>query len=233
MLVNLQGTLNLLEAARLTGVSKFVFFSSVGVLPPAQYEPLDVRHPVLLADKPPFNGFYSASKLSGEAACWAYLERYGLDFVVVRPCTVYGFGESPALRVRPMIEDALTGRPTRIRTGLTVARSYTHAADVATVAVLAAMQSAEVVEDRVFFGGTDGPMVTLGEIADIVRGLVPSADIEIGPELTDRERREGLYRRPVSIENARQQLGYEPRFPTMAEGLSDSVDKYRTWHALQ
>ena len=66
-----------------------------------------------------------------------------------------------------------------------------------------------------------------------MRGLVPSADIEIGPELTDRERREGLYRRPVSIENARQQLGYEPRFPTMAEGLSDSVDKYRTWHALQ
>jgi len=229
MQVNLHGTLNLLEASRLTGVKKFVFFSSVGVLPQAMYEPLDVKHPVLLPDKAPFNSFYSASKLSGEATCWAYKERYGLDFAVVRPCTVYGFGEMLATRSRQMIEKALAGRPTRIPTGSSVARSYTHAADVARVAVLAALQPPEKVQDRIFFGGMDGPMLTLQEVADVIKAQIPSADIEIGSDLTDAERREGLYRRRINIDNAREQLGYEPRFSDMAEGLADCIEKYRAW----
>jgi len=225
--LNLQGTLNVLEACRLLQINKVVCFSSVGVLAPAQYEPLDTSHPLLLPQVPPFNGFYSASKIAAEATAWAYTTTFGMDVTVVRPCTVYGFGESPALRIRPMLENALAGEPTRFPDGREVARSYTHAADVAEVAVLSAFHNTGEDEHRIFFAGTDGPLVTLGEIAQMVEELVPGADISLEPELTEAQTREGHYRRPVDITTTREQLGFKPKFASMQEGLSDSVDRYR------
>lgn len=225
--LNLQGTLNVLEASRLLGIRKVVCFSSVGVLAPAQYEPLDTRHPLLLPDVPPFNGFYSASKIATEALSWAYTTTFDMDVTVVRPCTVYGFGESPALRIRPMIIDALAGRPTRYPDGHGIARSYTHAADVAQVATLAAFHETPEGGDRIFFAGTDGPTVTLGEIGSLVGELIPGADIELGTEVTPAAIREAKYRRSVNITSTCEQLGYKPAFPTLKDGLADSVERYR------
>lgn len=225
--LNLNGTLNVLEAARLLGIRKVVTFSSIGVLAPAQYEPLDTRHPVLLPDEPPFNGFYSAAKIASEASAWAYTTTFGMDVTVVRPCTVYGFGEPPALRIRPMIIDALEGRPTRFPDGGRVGRSYTHAADVAEVAVLAAFHETPPGGDRIFFAGAEGPLVTQGEIAELVTELIPGADIEIADVLTPAQEREARYRRDVDISHTKEQLGFEAQFPTLRDGLIDSVERYR------
>ena len=49
MQVNLGGTLNILEAARLFGVRRVVYFSSIAVLPGLRYEPVDVNHAVMTA----------------------------------------------------------------------------------------------------------------------------------------------------------------------------------------
>src|SRR5207244_2174726 len=46
--VNFLGTIHVLEAARLFGVRRIVYFSSVGVLPARQYEPIDGAHPIFL-----------------------------------------------------------------------------------------------------------------------------------------------------------------------------------------
>ncbi|MET0323970.1 MAG: NAD(P)-dependent oxidoreductase [Ilumatobacteraceae bacterium] len=227
--LNLHGTLNVLEACRLLDINKVVCFSSIGVLAPAQHERLDTRHPVLLPDVPPFNGFYSLTKISAEAAAWAYTTTFGMDVTVIRPCTVYGFGESPALRIRPMIENALASRPTRFADGRDIGRSYTHAADVADVAVRAAFHETKPGGDRIFFAGTDGPLVTLGQVAEIVADLVPDADIEIGAETTEAGAREQQYRRAVDITSTREQLGYSPRFLDLRDGLADSVDRYRAY----
>lgn len=229
MRVNLDGTLNVLEGCRLFDVEKFVTLSSVGVLAPAEYEPLDVRHPLYTSSEPPFNAFYSASKIGAEAACWAYQTTYGLDFTVIRPVTIYGFGEGRGLRV--LIEDALAGRSTRIPTGRAVARSWTHASDVAKAIVLAAFHKTPPGGDRIFFGGTDGPCVTLGEIGQIVMELIPGADIEYGDRLSDREQHEMRFRRRVNIDNAREQLGYEPQFSNVRDGLAETAQNYLAYLA--
>ena len=56
--VNVGGTLNVLEVMVMFGVERLVNFSSIGVLPEVQYEPIDARHPVLLPTMGAGTGMY-------------------------------------------------------------------------------------------------------------------------------------------------------------------------------
>ncbi|HYO30564.1 MAG TPA: NAD(P)-dependent oxidoreductase [Thermomicrobiales bacterium] len=226
---NLAGTFNLLEASRLFGVGRFVNFSTIGVLPGLRSEPVDADHPVLLATEGPGASFYGAGKVAAEAFCWAYRQSYGLDFVTIRPSAVYGFGMRYPIYVKPMVENAVNGVPTRFAQGREFPRDYTHAADVAQLAVLAAHHPAEAVRDRVFYGATGRPLVTAGRVAELVGELVPGADIAIGPGLSEADEVEIRYRGVLSIENARAQLGYEPRYADIRAGLAEFVETYRRY----
>src|SRR6266571_4096454 len=55
---NVTGTINVFEAARRTGVRRVVDISSIGVLPPNQYQPIDAAHPIVLARHGPGSGAY-------------------------------------------------------------------------------------------------------------------------------------------------------------------------------
>lgn len=84
-MVNVLGTLNYLESARLNGVRRFVFASSgapVGECEPPIHEEV-VPHPV---------SPYGASKLAGEGYCSAYFRTYDLETVALRFGNVYGPG---------------------------------------------------------------------------------------------------------------------------------------------
>jgi nucleoside-diphosphate-sugar epimerase len=70
--VNLEGTVNVLECARLVGVERVVYFSSIGVLLAVQYQPIDGAHPIILPKAGPASGAYGAAKISGEAFCFAF-----------------------------------------------------------------------------------------------------------------------------------------------------------------
>lgn len=92
---NLMGTINLLEAAHMAGVSKFIYMSSEsiyglsfgkGLIRP-QYLPMDEEHPIVCTD------CYSLSKLYGEQACETF-SRHGMKTVALRPSFVAP-GRSP------------------------------------------------------------------------------------------------------------------------------------------
>jgi UDP-glucose 4-epimerase len=84
-LVNDQGTLNLLLAARDAAcLERFVYVSSSEVYGSAQRLPMDEEHP--LRPMTP----YAASKLAGEVHALAFFRTYGLPVVVVRPFNAYG-----------------------------------------------------------------------------------------------------------------------------------------------
>lgn len=229
--VNLGGTFNLLEVARLFDIKRVVYFSSIGVLPAIQYEPVDANHPVLLATEGPGASFYGAAKAAGEAFCWAYRQSFGLDFIILRPSAVYGFGMQWPLFVKPMVENAVQGLPTRFEQGREFPRDYTHAADVAQLALKALDIPAEKVRERVFYAATGRPLVTAGQVAEIVKGVIPSADIEIGPGLSDADLIEIRYRGVLSIQNAQEQLGYQPRFADIRVGVADYIETYRRYLA--
>jgi UDP-glucose 4-epimerase len=227
--VNLMGTIHVLEAARLFDIRRIVYFSSIGVLPARQYEPIDAAHPIFLAREAVPTGVYGASKIAGEAFCFAYNQAFGTDFRTIRPSAVYGFGMQWPIFVKPMVEGAVRGEPVTFESGGPFPRDYTHAADVASLA--AACLDGPDDADRIFYGATGEPLVTAADVARIVTELVPGTRIEIPDLLTEADQMELPYRGRLSIENARAQLGWQPRFANIRDGLADYVERYRAYLA--
>jgi nucleoside-diphosphate-sugar epimerase len=227
--VNLMGTIHVLEAARLFDIRRIVYFSSVGVLPARQYEPIDAAHPIFLPREAVPTGVYGASKIAGEAFCFAYNQAFGTDFRTIRPSAVYGFGMQWPIFVKPMVEGAVRGEPVAFESGGPFPRDYTHAADVASLA--AACLEGPDDADRIFYGATGQPLVTAGEVARIVMELVPGSVIEIPDVLTEADQMELPYRGRLSTQNAREQLGWQPRFTNIRDGLADYIHRYREFLA--
>lgn len=231
MTINTGGTFNVLEVARLFGIKRVVCFSSIGVLPSVQYQPIDVNHPVFLATEGPGSSFYGAAKVASEAFCWAYHQSFGVDFITLRPSAVYGFGMQWPLFIKPMVENSVRGLPTRFEKGREFPRDYTHASDVAQLVVKAVDIPANKVHDRVFYAATGRPLVTAGKLAEIIRKLILGADIEIGSGLSEADMLEIRYRGVLSVENAREQLGYEPEFGDIEKGVTNYIQAYRKYLA--
>jgi nucleoside-diphosphate-sugar epimerase len=81
--------------------------------------------------------------------------------------------------------------------------------------------------ERIFYAATGQPLRTANELADIVRARIATADIRIGPGLSDADKLEIRYRGVLSIDNARQCLRYQPRFLRLEDGVADYIEQYR------
>jgi len=222
------GTVNLLEACRLLGgVARFVYFSTIAVLGRVMYEPIDANHPTITAKEGPL-GAYSAGKLASEAFCFTYLQNFGVGIRIVRPSALYGFGMSwyAPNYVKNIVEPPLAGQPVRLATGGEVPRDYLNVVDIASLAV--AMLEGPDDADRVFWGGTGRTLRTGADVGEIVRELVPGADVEIGAEWSASDRLELPLRGQYSIENARA-LGWEPQFADLRDGITDYIARYRAF----
>lgn len=89
-LVNYQGTLHLLEAARNNDVKRFVFASSAALYGDEPTLPkIETMCPVTLSP-------YAVDKLASESACGMYTKLYGLETVCLRYFNVYGPKQDPS-----------------------------------------------------------------------------------------------------------------------------------------
>jgi UDP-glucuronate 4-epimerase len=116
-LVNVRGTMVLLDAARQAGVRKFVFASSSSIYGIANQVPFREGDFNNLPISP-----YAATKLAGEKICYTYSHLYNLPVVCLRFFTVYGPRQRPDLAIRkftamidrgqpiPMFGDGASGR---------------------------------------------------------------------------------------------------------------------------
>jgi nucleoside-diphosphate-sugar epimerase len=228
---NVRGTVNIYEAARRAGVRRVVDISSIGVLPANQYQPIDAAHPILLARSGPGSGAYGASKVAGEVFGFAFQLAYGLDVRIVRPSAVYGFGMQwhSANYMKQFVEPAVRGEPVRVSSGGKLPRDYTHVADVASLATRVVDCPDEA--DRIFYAATGGPLVTAAAAARIVAEFIPGSDIEVSDTMTPDDEVEASFRGVLSIENARAQLGWEPRYASLRAGIAEYILSYRAFLA--
>jgi UDP-glucose 4-epimerase len=228
---NVTGTLNILEAARRTGVERVVDISSIGVLPAIQYEPIDADHPIMLAREGPGSGAYGAAKASGELFAFAYQRAYGLDIRIVRPSAVYGFGMQwhSSNYMKEFVEPAVRGEPVRVPSGGRLPRDYTHVQDVATLTVR--VVDCDEDADRIFYAATGEPLVTAAQAARLVAELLPGSSIEVADAMTPADEVEASFRGVISITNAKAQLGWAPRYASLREGVGQYIDEYRSFLA--
>lgn len=163
---NVEGTRNILNAARGAGVARMVYTSSVATIGiPADGSAGDERTPAGLDD---MIGHYKRSKYLAEAAVLDAAKR-GLPVVIVNPSTPVGPGDIKPTPTGQLILDAASGRmPAYVDTGLNIV----HVDDVAAGHLLAFERGR--VGERYILGGEDMTLeVLLAQIAALVGRPAP------------------------------------------------------------
>src|SRR5437867_1250290 len=123
--VNVEGTVNLLEAARLNGVKKAILASSSSVYGVNSKIPFAEGDPIFCAISP-----YAASKLACEALGHVYHHVYGMDVVMLRFFTVYGPRQRPDLAIFKFANLISQGKPIPVYGDGKSARDYTYITDI-------------------------------------------------------------------------------------------------------
>ena len=123
--VNVEGTVNILEAARLSNVRKLTIASSSSVYGVNSRVPFSESDPVFHPISP-----YAASKLACEALGHAYHHVYGLDVVMLRFFTVYGARQRPDLAIHKFARLMRAGKPIPMFGDGSTARDYTFIDDI-------------------------------------------------------------------------------------------------------
>jgi NAD dependent epimerase/dehydratase len=100
---NVEGTYNVLEAARQLSLSDVIVTSTSETYGTAQYVPVDERHP-LVAQSP-----YSATKIAADQLALSYHRSFGLPVKIVRPFNTYGPRQSARAIVPTIIVQILSG----------------------------------------------------------------------------------------------------------------------------
>lgn len=208
---NTTGNLNLLEACRSFGISKFVLSSTSSVYGDGE-RPCKEDGP---ADRPVSP--YAASKRAAEMTCYTYHQQHGLDVTVLRYFTVYGPAGRPDMSVFRFIKQISEGNPIVVYGNGSQQRDFTFVGDIArgTIAALKPL-GFETVNL-----GSDRPVVLTEAISTIEKCLGKSAVIEHTP------------RHPAdvdatwaNIDKARVLLGWEPEI-SFEEGVSQAVAWYQ------
>jgi NAD dependent epimerase/dehydratase len=155
---NVNGTLNVLEAARRAGCRRLVHTSTSEVYGTPATLPIVETHP-LQGQSP-----YSASKIAADKLCEAYRCSFGVSVVILRPFNTYGPRQSTRAVLPTMLTQMLTGK-SEIRLGrLDPRRDLTFVSDTVTGFIKAA--ETEGIEGEVIQLGT-GRAASIQDLFDI------------------------------------------------------------------
>ncbi|MBI5800690.1 MAG: SDR family NAD(P)-dependent oxidoreductase [Verrucomicrobia bacterium] len=122
--VNVEGTVNLLEAARSRSVRKVTIASSSSVYGVNAKVPFSEADPIFSAISP-----YAASKLACEALGHTYHHVYGMDIAMLRFFTVYGPRQRPDLAIHKFASLISAGKSIPVFGDGSTARDYTYVTD--------------------------------------------------------------------------------------------------------
>ncbi|HEY4951945.1 MAG TPA: SDR family NAD(P)-dependent oxidoreductase [Verrucomicrobiae bacterium] len=122
--VNVEGTVNVLEAARKSGVKKIIIASSSSVYGVNSKVPFSENDPIVSAISP-----YAASKLACEALGHVYHHVYKMDVTMLRFFTVYGPRQRPDLATCKFAKLIMAGKPIPVFGDGSTARDYTFVSD--------------------------------------------------------------------------------------------------------
>lgn len=218
--VNVEGTVNLLEAARLHGITRFLFTSSSSVYDPLVRDapPLPLRESdATLRPVSP----YGASKRAAELYCSSYSDVYGLHTTCLRLFSVYGPCQRPDLAIHKFTRLLIEGRPVPIFGDGSSLRDYTYVDD-AVAGIVAAL-------DRIGSGPRRHRVYNLGAgRTTTLHDLLKLLERAVGRDaVLDRHADQAgdVFATLADTSRARDELGYAPTV-SIEEGVARFVKWY-------
>jgi len=216
MTLNVVGTFNYLEAARLNDVPRFVFASSgapAGEVEPPIHEELP-PHPV---------SPYGASKLAGEGYCSAYYKTFGIDTVMLRFGNVYGPGSlHKSSVVAKFIRQAMDGEILEIYGDGSQTRDFIYIDDLINAVLLASKVSN--IGGEAFQIATNKE-TTVGEMAQMLVSTMSNIGLK-SIKLKNTEKRLGDVMRNYSdTSKARELLGWIAK-TKLQDGIKKTVEYF-------
>ena len=210
--VNVCGTLNLLEAAKKTGVKQFVFGSSSSVYGINCKVPFSEDDKISRTISP-----YAATKAAGELLCHTYSHLYDIRTVCLRFFTVYGARQRPDLAIHKFSKLIRDDQPIQMFGDGTTRRDYTYVDDIV-----------QGVRAAIDFDGSMHEIFNLGESQTIEsRELIELLEVNLG-------KKANVERHPMQpgdvpitfadISKARRLLNYDP-----TTKIADGIPKFTEW----
>jgi len=216
---NVIGTMNVMEAARRAGVARVVHTSTSEVYGPAQYVPMDEKHP--LAGQSP----YSASKIGADQVAHSYWSSFGVPVTTLRPFNAYGPRQSQRAFIPSVIVQLLSGAESIALGSLSPTRDLTFVTD--TAEGFRAVAEGKGGLGEVFNMGS-GFEISMGEVVEMLsdisgRKVVVTEDpARVRPESSEVER---LWSDSSKIEGA---FGWKPAHAGR-DGLYRGLEKTYAW----
>jgi nucleoside-diphosphate-sugar epimerase len=209
--VQIVGIMNCLEAARLMNLRRVTFTSSVDL-----YRGLPHQCEVWHEDAylPPLSfSEIGNSKRAMEQICFLYHDYYGLSVASLRIGGNYG-PACGSIGINEMIHNALEGKKIEIPKLPSNRRTHpVYAKDTAEATCL--VHLADSLKHYIY-NVADGTHPTMQEIAEVVKEVIPNADIQLGPP------GEKVEIRKQSMDRMKDELGFIPK--TVKEGVAAYVD---------
>ena len=208
---NVNGTLNILVAARDSGVEKVVYASSSSVYGDTPVLPKKEDM------KPSPLSPYAVSKLVGEYYCQVFTEVYGLSTASLRYFNVYGPRQDPlseyAAVIPIFISQVLNDDCPVIFGDGSQTRDFTFIRDVVNVNILAMKSKVSGV-----FNIAGGKRISINELAKLVMKII-GRNLDI---VYEDPRPGDIMHSLADISKAKEKLGYKPRFD-LTKGLEETL----------
>lgn len=213
--INVRGTLNVLEAARLNGsISRVIYGSTVWVYSDVKEQRVDENTPLYSPSH-----LYTATKLAGEYYCHAYSKLYNLDVTILRYGIPYGPRARKGAVIPIFVEKALRGEPLTIAGDGSQFREFVYVEDLAEGNVLALKPIAK----NKIYNLAGNEKITIKQIAETIRKIHGEIKIESIPD-----RMSDFSSKEVMSIRSKNELSWEPK-TSFEEGLK----KYIAWYKEQ
>ena len=218
--INIRGTLNMMEAARQSGVKKFVYASSSSVygdsteLPKREGQEGKVISP------------YALTKKTDEEYGRLYKELYGLDTYGLRYFNVFGRRQDPdgmyAAVIPKFIKQLLHGETPTINGDGRQSRDFTYIDNVIEANLRACKADSEAAGEA-FNIGAGGRLYLIDMYEQLCQALGVSVEPKFGPPRAGDVRDSN-----ADISKARKLLGYDPSYD-FEKGIGLAIDWYREY----
>ena len=210
--INVRGTINVLEAARMNGnIKRIIYGSTIWVYGGANEQNVDEDTPLHSPSH-----LYTATKLTGEYYCRSYSYLYGIDTTILRYGIPYGPRARDGAVVPIFVKKALDGEPLTIAGDGLQFRKFVYVEDLAEGNILALKS---IAKNKTYnLDGTE--QITIKQIAEAVQNIIGNVKIEYIPARTG-----DFSGKEVSSEIVKKELNWEPKI-SFEEGLR----RYIMWY---